>query len=300
MTFYFIFLNNLEDKISNNIHRGTKRPDSSIYMLLLRYFLIYTINNIKIHKTCFNCTYFLNQTYLMSYLYVLLNISMLMMNFGSQNENEKENTCSLLHKTFAGKNLPKITINVTFFFVCFLVENTEFLRNALKPKHIVKAFKNSKSWLLLPGLCRFNFQLILPLSCSRLSVPRATFMVVSLRACRNASIRGTEVSQESRPKVAARVERCHTRAPLWPGRCRTWESQRRALRLRETGRGSGCRTLGGTVSSGCCLSPRSATWESGASYSQTTGWCTDCRETWTETVLITSYKDALEMVLMPK
>lgn len=29
----------------------------------------------------------------MSYLYVLLNISMLMMNFGSQNENEKENTC---------------------------------------------------------------------------------------------------------------------------------------------------------------------------------------------------------------
>lgn len=175
MTFYFIFLNNLEDKISNNIHRGTKRPDSSIYMLLLRYFLIYTINNIKIHKTCFNCTYFLNQTYLMSYLYVLLNISMLMMNFGSQNENEKENTCSLLHKTFAGKNLPKITINVTFFFVCFLVENTEFLRNALKPKHIVKAFNNSKSWLLLPGLCRFNFQLILPLSCSRLSVPRATF-----------------------------------------------------------------------------------------------------------------------------
>lgn len=117
---------------------------------------------------------------------------------------------------------------------------------------------------------RYNLVSILPLSQSR-------WYISWLQPCRDASIRGTEVSLESRQTVVARVGRCHTElhhACLWLSRCHTLESQRRALWLRETGRGSGCRTLEETGGLGCCLSPHS-----GASYSQTTGCCTDCTET---------------------
>lgn len=46
------------------------------------------------------------------------------------------------------------------------------------------------------------------------------------------------------------------------------------------------------------MSPHSGTQESGASYSQTTGWCTDCTETWIENISLIFSWDVLEILLM--
>lgn len=110
------------------------------------------------------------------------------------------------------------------------------------------------------------------------------------RCCNNSdqvwssdSVRGTEVSQGSRLKaVLPPVERRRTElhhAPLWTRCCHTWASHKGALSTSGTGQGTGCCSLEETGSS--CLS-RSGTQESAGSCSQTTGWCTDCMETWRE------------------
>lgn len=123
-------------------------------------------------------------------------------------------------------------------------------------------------------------------------------MVVSLPDRRDTSIRGTEVWLGSRQREVVPEGKCHTglcHAPLWL--CHTWESQTRALWQSKTGLCSGCWTLEGTGSSSCCLSLHSGTRGSGVSYSQTTGWCTDCTERWTENILLFFSYNVLEAFL---
>lgn len=106
-----------------------------------------------------------------------------------------------------------------------------------------------------------------------------SFLKIRMISC--VFIKGKEELQRSRLTARGREESLQTEqhhASLLLSCRRTAGSQQRALWRSEPGLDSGCWSLGGTASQSSCLCPHSGALRSEAGCSQTTGWCTDCKE----------------------